>query len=70
MSEPTSAWLRPLAAAAAAALVAGCFLPRGGGQEDRPTGNIVLTTRGARATLRGGPTSVAGSVEEVFRVME
>lgn len=70
MSERRSAWLRPLAVVATAALVAGCVLPGRSGSSGRPTGNIVLTTRGAEATLRGGPTSVAGSVEEVFRVME
>lgn len=70
MSERTSAWFRPLTVVAATALVAGCLLPGRSGSSGRPTGNIVLTTRGAEATLRGDPTSVAGSVEEVFRVME
>lgn len=70
MNERTSSWFRPLTLVAATALVAGCVLPGQSGSGGRPTGNIVLTTRGAEATLRGDPTSVAGSVEEVFRIME
>lgn len=71
MMERTAGWHRPLAAAAATTLVAGCFFPGGGsGTEGRPTGRIVLTTRGAQSTLQGDPASVAGSVEEVFRVLD
>lgn len=62
--------LRTLAAAATAALLAGCALTQGAGSEDRPSGNIVLTTRGAESTLEGGPPTVARSVEEAFRVMD
>lgn len=70
MSVSVTDGLRPLVVVAAAALVAGCVIPRGSGSPEGPTGNIVLTTQGAESTLRGDPTSVAGSVEEVFRTLD
>lgn len=33
-------------------------------------GDVVLTTRGARTTLQGSPESVAGAVEDAFRVLD
>lgn len=62
--------LRPPACVAVAALVAGCALSGSSPGGGETTGNVTLTTRGARAILQGGPESVAGSVEEVFRVLD
>lgn len=62
--------LRPLVSLTLPALVAGCALGGSPPQEQETTGNVVLTTRGARTMLQGGPESVAGSVEEVFRVLD
>lgn len=62
--------LRPLASGAVAALVAGCALAGASPEGGETTGNVALTTRGARAMLQGGPESIAGSVEEVFRILD
>lgn len=70
MVERFVGFVRPLAAVAATALAAGCALSGSSSPGERNTGNVALTTRGAQATLRGDPTSVAGSVEEVFRILD
>lgn len=70
MTEPLAGLARPLAVVAAVAVLAGCASSGSSPPGGRATGSVVLTTRGARATLQGDPTSVAGSVEEVFRVLD
>ena len=70
MTRRFAAIARPLALVAVTALAAGCALVGSSSPGGESLGDVVLTTRGARTTLRGGPESVAGSVEEAFRVLE
>ena len=70
MAQRFDGLVRPLGSVAVAALLAGCALSGSSPAGGENTGDVVLTTRGAQATLKGDSESVAGSVEEVFRVLD
>ena len=70
MTRRFVATARPLATVAVSVLAVGCALGGSAPPESETTGDVVLTNRGARATFRGDAESVAGSVEEVFRVLD
>lgn len=70
MTRRFSAIARPLATVTVSVLAAGCALVGSSPPGGESVGDVVLTTRGARTTLQGGPESVAGSVEDAFRVLD
>lgn len=61
-------------AAVAAVLAVACASPGPSPSDQSDAGQssraVILTTRGARITLAGNPTSVANSVEQTFRVLD